>query len=208
MLQFRLFGFPVSVEPFFWLTMALVLGGMNVSDPESLRRLIVVVGAGFLSILIHELGHALTMRRLGDQRVEIVLHGFGGMARGSRYLSRWQDLLVSAAGPAAQYTSGLLVGLWLLPTLGGQLNPSGRLFLASFARTSELWALINLLPVLPLDGGHICRSMIGTKPALRLSLILAGMAAVYFLLSGALIGAMLMSMLAHQSWQALQTYRA
>jgi Zn-dependent protease len=207
MLNFRLFGFPVSVEPFFWLTMALVFGAMDVSSPESLRVLILVIGAGFISILIHELGHALTMRHLGDQRVEIVLHGFGGMARGSRYLNRWQDLVVSAAGPAAQYASGLLVSLWILPAAGGELNQSGRIFLASFANTSKLWAIINLLPILPLDGGHICRSLIGTKGALKVSLVLAGLAAVYFLLAQALIGTMLMAMLAHQSWKALQTYR-
>lgn len=204
MLQFRLLGFPVTIEPFFWVNMALIFGAISADSPEAIGALVVQMASGFVSILIHELGHALTMRRLGDQRVDIVLHGFGGFARGSRHLDRWQSLTVSAAGPALQFASGVAVSVWIYPALADQFNAFGRLFLASFANVSRLWALLNLLPILPLDGGHICRSLLGTNAALRISAGLAGLVALYLLLGGSLIGALLLGMLAYQNWRTLK----
>lgn len=111
-LHFSLFGFPVRVHPMFWLV-TLMLGYQS-GDAASVLTWIVAV---FLSILVHELGHALTMRAYG-LRPWIVLHGFGGLtgyepsydsrSRGSDTLGQ---ILISAAGPAAGF---LLVAVLVL----------------------------------------------------------------------------------------------
>ena len=58
-LRFRLLGFPIRVSPWFWLTSAIVI--WNVS--ERLDHKLVGIVAVFISILIHELGHALEIGR-------------------------------------------------------------------------------------------------------------------------------------------------
>ena len=72
-LHFSLFGFPVRVHPMFWLV-TLMLGYQS-GDAAAVLTWIVAV---FLSILVHELGHALVMRAYG-LRPWIVLHGMGGL---------------------------------------------------------------------------------------------------------------------------------
>ena len=63
-MHFRLLGFPIRVHPFFWLV-AVFLGvgtGKNETDPVELLTWVAVV---FVSILIHELGHAIMKRAYG-----------------------------------------------------------------------------------------------------------------------------------------------
>lgn len=172
MLRFSLFGFPILIHWMFWLNTALMGGALTGADsPEGLRRLIGWVLAVFVSILIHELGHALTMRNYGDRRVGIVLYAFGGLAQGSRQFTRNEDILLTAAGPALQILVGLAVGwsvtiwqpsgVWLRETLDG------------FTVVSIFWALLNLLPLFPLDGGRLCAAFLGAgkfRQVLKISL--------------------------------------
>ncbi len=145
------------------------------------------IGVCFISILIHELGHSLAMRWYGISSY-IVLYHFGGLAipdgagawRRPVRLRHWDQLVISAAGPVFQLIFGLLVALiaasaglslgtvsymfgdWL-PLPRGELPGSAALmaFIDSAVYTSILWALVNLLPVLPLDGGRIAQSLLG-----------------------------------------------
>ncbi len=107
-LTFGLFGFPVRVHPMFWL-MTLMLG-YNLGNPASVLIWVVAV---FLSILVHELGHAAVMRAYGF-RPWIVLYGMGGLTcRDSRddfnsgfYARKYdwlEQILISVAGPAAGF---------------------------------------------------------------------------------------------------------
>src|SRR4051794_41088064 len=75
-LHFRLFGFPVRVHPFFWLTTVIFGMGGGPADPQ---RTLVWVGIVFVSILAHELGHA-TMQRFYGGHPWITLYGLGGLA--------------------------------------------------------------------------------------------------------------------------------
>lgn len=184
--NFRLFGFPVRIHPLFWLIAVLIgaRGGGEGYDPAV--SLLAWVAVMFVSILVHELGHALTMRYYGDG-ARIVLHAFGGLAipesaglwgsqsRGRR--SPVTDMIISFAGPAAGFLlAGLIVALIfasggkfeLIPDfpifwdyrLGNQFagNRNLDLLVWFLLQVNILWGLINLLPVFPLDGGQICRS--------------------------------------------------
>lgn len=179
MLRFRLFGFPITVQPWHWLILALLSGQlMHLSDRATLGRIVMFVAAGFVSILIHELGHAFASRHFGCRRVEIVLHGMGGVAIShDRRTTRKQDILISLAGPFIQLFAGGLVFLlwWIIPDI-----PIRKLF-GMFVFVSLFWALINLLPVHPLDGGQVLFSSLGPGRrtlALRISMISAIVAAV------------------------------
>src|SRR5262245_8750995 len=73
-LRFAVVGIPVRVHPLFWV-MALILGSVS----ADLVQLLVWVVVVFVSILIHEMGHALTMRYYG-QPAEVILYIGGGLA--------------------------------------------------------------------------------------------------------------------------------
>ncbi|HSO11633.1 MAG TPA: hypothetical protein VLT51_04610, partial [Anaerolineales bacterium] len=71
-LRFSIAGIPVRVHPLFWL-IALLLGSSGALVEIPIWILVV-----FVSILVHELGHALAFRRYGIQS-HIVLHAMGGL---------------------------------------------------------------------------------------------------------------------------------
>jgi Zn-dependent protease len=172
MLRFRLLGFPITIHWLFWLNCALLSGELDGQTPQAMQRLVIFVAVAFLSVLVHELGHAYTMRSTGDSRVSVLLHAFGGLAQGSRPLTRSQDIMVSAAGPAVQIVAALVV-YWLARVfVRGGIGYMGRFALSSFIEVSIVWALLNLLPILPLDGGRICAAVLGPR-RIRLTLILS-----------------------------------
>lgn len=204
MLRFSLFGFPITVHWMFWLSTALLGGADGARNTAQMHALVAFMLAAFLSVLIHELGHASVMRKFGDRSVQVVLYAFGGYAQGSRWFSRWEDILVTAAGPGLQIAAGLAVyfamGIWQPPSawlvyLGVQ-----------FIFVSIFWALLNLVPILPLDGGKLCSAITG-KPrlALRISFVCAIVLAAGFLYLGyGLFTPMFFGMLAYNNWKQLQ----
>lgn len=158
MLRFSLFGFPVAIHWFFWLTTVLISGHVDASSPEQLQALLVWVVAVLVSILIHELGHAFAMRGYGA-RAHIVLYAMGGLAIPDRAFRRGQDIVVSLAGPLVQMAFGFgaqyLIGVsrgdpWWVQHLYND-----------FIYVSIWWALLNLMPIYPLDGGHVLNSFLG-----------------------------------------------
>lgn len=217
----------------FWLNTALLGGAIGASTPEQFRGLIGWVAAVFLSILIHELGHALAMRHFGDRQVGIMLYGFGGFAQGRRAHTRAQDIQLTAAGPGLQIAAGLAMGwamsLWTIP------SPWLRGVCMDFVAVSLFWALVNLLPILPLDGGRICSALVGnTRQALKISVVCAALIALSNLsdsiwlrisivfnrvlraldihmppaiFGGSLIMALFFGLLAYNNWKQLQGER-
>ena len=148
--RFQLLGFPVTVEPWFWLVI-VVLGARPGSGIDDL---VTWVLAAFVSILIHELGHAFTARGFG-LHPSITLHGIGGhTTMPGRPLSHQKNILVSLAGSAAQLVLAvaLYFGITALPYFE---LPLLYLLIGNLITVSFYWALLNLLPILPMDGGHV-----------------------------------------------------
>ncbi len=185
-LTFRLFGFPVRVHPLFWL--ATLFLGSSLFDPDHPEFILAWVAIAFVSLLAHELGHALAFRFYGVGS-HVILYGLGGLAVPWAHVSgRWQRVAVALAGPAAGFL--LAAAVWG----SNRVTPwAGAAPLALFAYFSLLyvnvvWGLVNLLPVLPLDGGkvshevcvHVFRAR-GTRVALQISVGVAGAMAVYSL---------------------------
>ena len=208
MIRFSIFGIPVQVHPFFWVTLAIIGGALGANSPEALLRLGLFLLAGFISLMVHELGHALTARKFGA-RSEIVLQAFGGYAAYSGVrLTRPQSFAVTAAGPAVQIALGF--GLLQILPLMPELNPNMAHFLRVLVWISLVWAILNLLPVLPLDGGQMLNAILGPQ-RIRITLwttiivsVAIGLLALRF--TGNILLAVFMGMFAWQAWQALRQH--
>lgn len=204
-MRFTLAGFPVQIHWSFFLVAAL-LGFSN-----DLYALLVWVGVVFVSVLLHEMGHALVGRRFG-MHPEISLYGMGGLTswRTGRRLTRAQSILVSVAGPGAGLLLGALVwGVMLIEM--PELNPLGRMALGSLLFVNILWSVLNLLPILPLDGGNVMRSLVhisrrGVDERLprQISIAVAATGAVAGLLYGFTFAAIFGAYLAFSNYQALR----
>jgi Zn-dependent protease len=195
--------------------------------------LVAWVAVVFVSLLVHELGHALTYRWFG-QSAHVVLYHFGGLAipdawgrRGAR--RPLERLLVSAAGPLAQllFAAAVVAGLKAagfrvplpLPGLGDALGLSeGRPLPSTLAfaivwfllQVNIFWPLINLLPVPPLDGGQIAREAllaVGIDDAPRIAGLLGtvtgGLVAFWAYSRGEPYLGIMFAMLAVSCWQNL-----
>jgi Zn-dependent protease len=169
--HFHVAGFPVRVHPLFFLT-ALATGWAFISEPA---RLAVWMAVVFVSVLLHEVGHALAFRRYGCP-ASISLHGMGGTTEGedAERLTHRQSAWVSFAGPGAGFLLGGLI--WAL----ARFTPLGQQGgLAGQAVTQLLWAnigwgLFNLLPLQPLDGGHLLASAVRARKGYRYERALHG----------------------------------
>jgi Zn-dependent protease/CBS domain-containing protein len=215
-LPFRLLGIPVSLDLSFLIVLpllAFLIGSqlpvylrlLQISAPPELLQgptpyllgLLAALGL-FLSVLIHELGHALTARAYGVQTREITLWLLGGVAQLEHIpRSRGAEAVIAIAGPVV---SVLLSGLFGL--LRG-LVPSaaeGQFLLGYLSFVNLSLALFNLLPALPLDGGRILRSLLAlNKPyleATRTAVAVSKVAAFALGLLGLFIGNLFMLLIA------------
>jgi Zn-dependent protease len=201
-LRFRIGGIPVRVEPAF--VIVLLLLGWAPGTTPALMALWVAVA--FVSVLVHELGHAVAGRLFGDAP-RIVLHGMLGYTVGSgASLSRGKSILVSLAGSLA----GIIVlGLPAL-LLSGAVFPAGALnvvlaypsffptvwvLLAYLAWANLWWSILNLLPILPFDGGRVATSLLEVALGERarqlghvVSAVVVGTIAVWALTRGSTYG--------------------
>jgi stage IV sporulation protein FB len=207
MIRFSLFGIPVVVQPFFWISLVILGGASRADTSAEVFQILLFVLAGFISILVHELGHALTARSFGANTA-ITLEGFGGYAAYSGVrMSRLRSFLITAAGPAIQIVLGLVV-MQVLSVTGSQLSENGFYFLRTLKIISIVWAVINLLPVLPLDGGQMLNATLGParlKITLWVSVVVGITAGIVFAKSGSIIFGIFLGMFA---WQAIQGLRA
>jgi stage IV sporulation protein FB len=160
MQKFSILGVPVGVEWWFWLTTAILGPGSTSRNPD-LARLGAWIAVVFVSILVHELGHAFAGRHFGATPF-IRLHGFGGVTflPGASF-TRVQNILISAAGPAA----GLFLGVIILAVsrVFLDLPPLADRAISYGLYVNFFWTFVNLLPIHPLDGGQILAQVLGPR---------------------------------------------
>ncbi|MCA9523275.1 MAG: site-2 protease family protein, partial [Myxococcales bacterium] len=161
--MFRIFGIPVTVRPMF-LFVTLFLGASSSTDPINIGIWFVVV---FISILIHELGHALTGRAMGLEP-QILLHGFGGLAIFSNPrdvdVSIPRSVAITLAGPFAGFAFGALVYLAVYAGLARLDTPYLVTAISYLLWVNIGWGLVNLLPIMPLDGGQVVAAVLRRVP--------------------------------------------
>lgn len=158
---------PVTVKGSF-LIIAALIGFVGVG---SIYQTVAWIAIVFISILIHELGHAFTARMFGSQ-VAIELNGFGGLTRWSTTeaeITPGRRALIAAAGSAV----GLLFGglVWLIASRFGPYEPLVAFILENTIYVNVFWGLLNWLPIRPLDGGHLLESLLEKVAPSRAELI-------------------------------------
>jgi Zn-dependent protease/CBS domain-containing protein len=171
----HIFGIPVRFD-YRWfvvfllsvwlIAMNLTRGGMWVGSfklmPVSvtvawLLAIVTTIGL-FLSVLGHELSHALMGRAEGIEIEEIVLHPFGGLARlRNEPESPRAEFRIAVAGPAASFLFAAVSFVLMLPAMMLEYPIIGGVLLLLCAG-NLLLAVFNLFPGYPLDGGRVLRA--------------------------------------------------
>jgi Zn-dependent protease/predicted transcriptional regulator len=205
----RIAGIPISISWSWLVIFALIVwtlaaGVFPSSTPHRSAATYAVMGVVaalilFLSLLLHELGHAIQARRDGVQIEGIRLWLFGGIAEmRSGFPSPGAEFRIAGAGPAVS----LLLGLCFL-ALG---SPSGLPRVAAAILTwlgvVNLTLLVfNLLPSLPLDGGRLLHALLwrmrgdtdaatvaAASVARVIAIVLAAIGLLSFVSAGAVAG--------------------
>lgn len=198
-LRFHIGRIPVVVEPWFWLTTLLMASRMTGV------RMVLWVGVVFVSILVHELGHAAAARWFGAN-AWISLHGLGGLTRPDRALSRWRDLAMTLAGPFAGFALGAAVYTLRrhVPMLSH--TPNLRWLLHALVEVNIGWGMFNLLPVPPLDGGHAALALAGARRerAVRIgAIVLSVLVVLYAVAQQQMYMGLLVGLMGYRNYQVL-----
>ena len=189
MIKFKFFKYPVEID-FTFLFLLFIFGqpylmGRQVQMPQFLELSLIL----FLSIFIHELGHALTFS-MYKVNSRIMLYGMGGLCYPDRNVSNKANIFVSLAGPFAGFA---VAGIyWVVmnysPLPAWNLSVDQRTSVIYFVTLG--YGVLNLLPIFPLDGGQAFKSLLkvmkipgAAKVAFFVSilfLVAAGAACVFY----------------------------
>lgn len=167
--EFRMLGFNVRLDTSWIFIAGLITWSLAVrylpfvlpGHVDIYYWLLAIAGAAgfFLSILLHEMGHAVTARRFGIPVLGVTLLMFGGITQMSRRAKTpKEDILISGAGPFVNFLLGclfLVLGK-LANSLG--LSVSVLVILNYLSWINFVLAIINMVPAFPLDGGQIFRA--------------------------------------------------
>lgn len=186
---------PVTIHPIFWFTAALI-GWLNSWTLMGTLLWMVVI---LLSLLVHEYGHAVAAKAFG-QEAEINLVALGGMTyHDGKKLKRWQDFVIVLMGPL--FGIGLFAIAYFSKMALGMSAPPVLLYLLTvFVFVNLFWTIVNLLPIVPLDGGQMLRIILegifghrGLKIALLTGIVVGvGLAILLFVFGQFLMGAILL----------------
>ena len=114
-----------------------------------------------LATLVHEFGHVAAAKALHVPVTKVTVNSLGGFFEGQVFfLKPFQELVIFATGPLANLVvAGLVLSIRWIASLDGWLGTP----LLYFALMNLAIGIGNLLPVYPLDGGHLLRAFIYSK---------------------------------------------
>jgi Zn-dependent protease len=159
---FRFNGIDLSLHWSWFLVAAYEIGGRQKSYSSITWNALEYL-ALFLIVMLHEFGHALACRQVGGVANQIVLWPLGGVAYVNPPQRPGAFLWSIAAGPLVNVTLvPILKILGVLARSQGlpQTMPNAFLLLQSVAWINVGLLIFNLLPIYPLDGGQILRSLL------------------------------------------------
>ena len=211
---FRVGRIPIYLDFFFIIIAALWswpywTGG----DTQLMSAGFVLVVGIFISILLHELGHAWAGRLFGLETRAIEINGLGGLCYFERSLPKsvWARTVINLAGPFAN-----LVLWWAFGFAAAWAGASGGglawTVMTTLATANFLLLVFNLLPAFPLDGGRVLEAWLSllmgsiwsTRVVAVLGLVVAAGIA-YFAFPRYIFLLLLAALLAMQNWQILQS---
>jgi len=174
----RIFGIRIGANPSWFFVLFLLIYLMtgrfgDVVEGSNTQSFLLGVAAAllfFVSLTLHELGHALIARREGIGIAGIDLFFFGGIAKITREADTpGAEFRIAAAGPAVTaIIVAVCAGLAVLlgdssafldsATFEDQTTSAGVALLAWLAAINAVLLAFNLVPAFPLDGGRIARA--------------------------------------------------
>lgn len=196
---------PIRIQPLFWILIGLI-GWLNTQTFFGTAQWAFVIT---VSILFHEFGHALTAVLFG-QKAEIELVGFGGVTkRHGPPLKHWQEFIIVLNGPLAGFFLGFLSFLAYAAVASQGPNTIMEETLLISIYVNVVWTIVNLLPVLPLDGGQLVRILLeslfgmkGIRFATLLSLIVGILVSVVSFVYQYVIAGAFFMLMAYESYKA------
>lgn len=193
------FGIPVRLHVSMLLIPFIAFSWVPGSGPLSLVTAAALVILLFGSVLLHELGHALTARRFGVRTADIILTPLGGMARLIDLPRRPRhEIAIAIAGPLVSLAIAGAAFVSIIPLQLVPVVPDVVLVgLAVLFELNLMLGLFNLVPALPMDGGRILRGALAlrldflkaTRIAARIGRVIAvvgGVLAVFYFKSWSL----------------------
>jgi len=177
------FGIPLRLHwSFVFLVVGLcAYGVMNLGWPRGVWFGAVATTALFVSVVLHEYGHALAARRYGIGTHHITLYPMGGAAAIERMPEEPdEEAVIALAGPATNLVLAMAAGwVWLL---------SSHPLALMFAMMNGAMGVFNLVPAYPMDGGRVLRALLakrmGWLPASRTAVRIGRVFAWAFLAIG------------------------
>jgi len=198
---------PITIHPIFFLV-AGIIGFLSSQTLAGTALWILII---MVSIIIHELGHAMTAIAFGQQ-AKIELVGFGGLTHhNGKELKPWQSFLVVLNGPMAGFAlCGAAYAVYQFFPQQGAVHYA----LAITVFINLFWTVVNLLPIQPLDGGKLLGIVLekilgprGVRLSYLVSIILAmGFAFLFFLL-GLVIAGAIFFLFAFESYRAFSSLK-
>ncbi len=143
-----------------WTLAATIFPDSNpgLSDGTYLAMAIVAAVLFFVSLLLHELGHALVARREGVEIEGITLCLFGGVAKfKGMFPSARAEFRIAVAGPIVSLGIGVF---FVLIAVVGDLPEAVDGVVGYLGYINLVLLVFNLIPALPLDGGRVLRSIL------------------------------------------------
>lgn len=207
---------PISmyVEPSFLILLGLFVV-LDLDRKIPLRLALLWIPVVFFSVLLHELGHALIISLFKHGPSTITLSGFGGVTRNQRNSRPWQDILISLAGPLVSIGIALVAALLFRESAFVRRDPMLAAMVPLLVWANRSWAIFNLLPIYPLDGGQVIRNffLMVTSPQRSFaissitSIILGVALGILALIMRQIFVAVIAAMLVMQNYREWQVYR-
>lgn len=139
-------------------------------NAEQIVWSIIFILSIFITVFLHELGHALAAKKYNIKTKDITILPIGGLARLERIPEKpSEELVVAIAGPLVNIALAVITGLFitvpdlkeLTVQLTGGINQSN--FFLNFFIVNIWLAVFNLIPAFPMDGGRVLRAFLAMK---------------------------------------------
>lgn len=149
----RIGKIPITIYPSFWFLAVFI--GIYASSISSIFIWIPII---FVSVLVHELGHALLAKKWG-QRAHIELWALGGTTiRQGGTLSAKKEFTIVLMGPLFGFTLAALANI--VAEIISTSAPNLSVLFKLICSVNIFWSILNLLPVHPLDGGKLVSTLL------------------------------------------------
>ena len=147
---------------------------MNYKSGQNTTQIIwsvVFILSIFITVLLHELGHALAAKNYNIKTKDITLLPIGGLARLERIPEKpMEELIVAFAGPLVNIALAFITAFFisipdntdkLMAELSNGVNANN--FFLNFFLVNFWLAIFNLIPAFPMDGGRVLRALLSFK---------------------------------------------